>query len=312
MELAARQLLRAIRGDHRSQVAFARKLGYRGNPIGDWEAGRRSPTASEALRACQVAGIDVPGAFSRFHPARLTFADQHWQVGVWLTVLAGNTSIAELARRAGASRHQISRWLKGAAIPRLPEFLILVEALTGRSCELVGELVPIEKVPCMLSDYERLTAARRLAHDEPWTEAILRIIETGAYQKQDRHRPGRIAAALGVTLETESRCLEKLEQVDILRRNSAGLYTCVRSLTVDTRAVPLLKVHWYQAASERAHTPGPDDVFCYNVLTASEADLDRIADLLIATYRQVRLIVKNTPADEGAALVNLQLVRWRL
>jgi hypothetical protein len=34
--LAARQLLRAMRG-RRSQVAFARRLGYRSNPITDWE-----------------------------------------------------------------------------------------------------------------------------------------------------------------------------------------------------------------------------------------------------------------------------------
>lgn len=67
MEIVARQFLRAVRGA-RSQAAFSRKLGYRGNPVADWEAGRRFPTAEEALRACERVGIDVHAAFHRFHP----------------------------------------------------------------------------------------------------------------------------------------------------------------------------------------------------------------------------------------------------
>ncbi|MDD9933044.1 MAG: helix-turn-helix transcriptional regulator, partial [Myxococcales bacterium] len=67
MELATRQLLRALRGS-RSQVAFARRLGYRGNPIADWEAGRRTPTAEALLRVCARIGVDAPAALARFHP----------------------------------------------------------------------------------------------------------------------------------------------------------------------------------------------------------------------------------------------------
>ncbi len=50
MRVAASQFLRAVRGK-RSQVAFARRLGYRANPITDWENGRRYPTAAEAMEA---------------------------------------------------------------------------------------------------------------------------------------------------------------------------------------------------------------------------------------------------------------------
>lgn len=70
LEVVARQLLRAV-GGKRSRVAFARKLGYRGNPVADWEASRGSPTAAEALRACEAAGIDVVAAFARFHRVAL-------------------------------------------------------------------------------------------------------------------------------------------------------------------------------------------------------------------------------------------------
>ena len=38
----AGQLIRALRGS-RSQRAFARRIGYRGNPIANWEAGLSAP-----------------------------------------------------------------------------------------------------------------------------------------------------------------------------------------------------------------------------------------------------------------------------
>ena len=67
VERVASEFLRALRGK-RSQLAFARRLGYRGNPITDWERGARFPTAVEALRAAARANIDVAAAFRRFAP----------------------------------------------------------------------------------------------------------------------------------------------------------------------------------------------------------------------------------------------------
>ena len=67
MERAAQEILRAIRGSV-SQVAFSRMLGYRSNPVSDWEGGRRFPTAEETVRAAARRHIDVRGAFERFHP----------------------------------------------------------------------------------------------------------------------------------------------------------------------------------------------------------------------------------------------------
>ena len=72
MELAARQLLRALRGK-RSQVAFSRRLGYRGNPIADWEAGRRTPTAQEMLRAFLPA---IRGVRSRLCPPNTALTEE--------------------------------------------------------------------------------------------------------------------------------------------------------------------------------------------------------------------------------------------
>src|SRR5262245_34102929 len=54
----ARDLVRALRGG-RSQVAFARRLGFRSNAVYTWESGRRWPAASVFLDAAERVGIDV-------------------------------------------------------------------------------------------------------------------------------------------------------------------------------------------------------------------------------------------------------------
>jgi transcriptional regulator with XRE-family HTH domain len=308
MDVVARQLLRAVRGK-RSQVAFARKLGYRGNPIADWEASRRAPTAAEALRACEAAGIDVVAAFARFHRVALSRQQGEFEVGTWLSELRGSLGTTELAQRAGRSRQQVARWLSATTEPRLPDFLDLVDSITGRLCDLVAELVPIDRVPSLKADYEQRLAARRLAHEEPWTEAILRVMETDTYRAHESHPDGFIAGELGIGHDTEVRCLEKLEAAGVLVKRDAR-YEPLRSLTVDTRAIPQLKAHWCRVAEQRLPAPRADDVFCYNVLSASKADIERIRQLMLATFREIRSIVEHTPKDEAVALVNLQMVQW--
>lgn len=308
VEIVCRQLLRAVRGG-RSQVAFARKLGYLGNPIADWEAGRRCPTASEALRACEVVGIDVDEAFGRFHRLALPRQGSLFCLAPWLNELKGSVSATELASRAGRSRQQVGRWLNGKTQPRLDDFLCLIEAITGRVCDLVAALVPIEKVPSVEKDYRERLAARHLAHEEPWTEAILRCMETESYRKRTTHPRGAIARALGIDEGTEVRCLIKLEQAGVIAKRGER-YEPARSLTVDTRAIPQLKAHWCRVAEGRLMEPLPNDVSCYNVMCASKEDIERIRQLLLATYREIRTIVEHTPLEQAVALVNLQLVNF--
>ncbi len=301
MELATRQLLRALRGS-RSQVAFARRLGYRGNPIADWEAGRRTPTAEALLRACARIGVDAPAALARFHPTPPPAGAE--ELPAWLDRLRGSTPIVELARRTGRSRFTISRWLSGDSRPRVHELLELVEAITGRACDLVAELVPIEQVPAMQAAHRARTAARRLAHEEPWTEAILRVLESRPYE------PGGVAAQLPIDAETERRCLERLLLSGIVSRSEAGEHRVAGELTVDTRALPQLKAHWAAVALERLAAPLPDDLFSYNVLSVAEDDLQAIRELMRATFREIRSIVASSSSTERVALVNLQLVNW--
>jgi transcriptional regulator with XRE-family HTH domain len=308
MEVVSRELLRAVRGA-RSQVAFARKLGYLGNPIADWEAGRRCPTALEALRACELSDIDVPAAFERFHRLPLARDGSGFALSCWLDELKGSVSIRELGERAGRSRQQVGRWLSGRSQPRLDDFLSLVDAITGRVCDLIAALVPIEKVPSVEKDYRQRLAARQLAHEEPWTEGILRCIEAASYRARSQHEPGSIARMLAIDEETERRCLEKLEQAGVIARRGAR-YEPARSLTVDTRAIPQLKAHWCRVAESRLAAPGAEDVSCYNVMCASREDIERIRQLVLATYREIRSIVEHTPREEAVALFNLQLVHF--
>lgn len=310
--MAAAQLLRALRGS-RSQVAFARRLGYRGNPITDWERGERFPTVVEALRAAARVGVDVVSAFARFTP-RIPLAPLRdgFSMSAWMTLLVGNTSVAALARSTGFSRATITRWLSGDSDPRLPAFLQLVDATTGRVPELVAALVPIAEVPSLAARHEAIMAAKQLAFDEPWTEAILRLLEIDETEVAPHDVPGRLAARLGIAPSDEARCLDALTRAGVITRQGSRYRT--RPLSVDTtsnpEAIRRLRHHWARVAGERALAPQQHDWIAYNVVSCSARDLERIRELLTATFREVRAIVASSEPSEVAALINMHLVPW--
>lgn len=312
MEQISQQFVRALRGK-RSQVALARRLGYRGNPITDWERGRSYPTAVEVLRCAERLNIDVAAAFARFSPAAaLRHIDDGYAIGDWLRQVGGTTP-TELARRTGRSRSSVSRWLSDTAKPRLPEFLELVDASTGRLQDLVAELVDIQRVPALTARFEAAQAAKRLAFDAPWTEAVLRAIEVPNYSEVNAHDSGWVAKTLGITVQDVDRCLQGLERAGLVRWNGTQ-YRQVRSLNVDTRggkaALHALKSHWARVAAERAANPKRADLFAYNVLSASAEDLERIRALLIAAFRDARAIVAASEPPERVALLNIHLLDW--
>lgn len=313
MEIASSQLLRAIRG-RRSQVAFSRRLGYRGNPLADWEAGRRYPTAAEMLRACSVSGIDVRGAFERFHP-QASRAIRNWaepELHSWLDALRGGVSVVELARRASRSRYAVGRWLHGEARPRVPDFLRLVEAASGRAADLVFELVPVDTVPELALVYEARLSARRLAFEQPWTEAILRLLELPTC-------PGRtgvvgwVARRLGVEHSIVAQAIDAMLAAGVIEPEGARLVE-VAPLTVDTRGQPegfnRLRAHWSEVAAQRLRAPSADDWFGYNVFTVSSEELAEARSILSNAYRQLRSLAAASKVAEQAVLINMQLMTW--
>lgn len=309
MRQAASQLLRAIRGQ-RSQLAFARRLGYRGNPITDWERGERFPTGEETLRAAAKTGIDVAAAFTRFSPqVPLVKERGRFAVARWLSELRGTASLNDIAARSGYSRYSVSRWLRGLAKPRLPELLVLIDAITDRTPHWVAALVPIEHVPALAQRFIVADAARRSAFELPWTEAVLRLLEIRAVREVgDIH--GRVAATLGITRDETERCLQALLQSGAIAL-VAGRYTVYAPISVDTQggagALHRVKQHWCSVASERLATPLPDELFAYNVVSISRCDLDVIRERLRMAFREVRAIVAASKPEQIAAVMNLQL-----
>ena len=316
MNAAASQILRALRA-HRSQVQLSRWLGYRGNPITDWETGRRFPTASETLRVCRRVGVDVDAAFLQFHAAVAPTLGEGGDAGVaaWLNALRGSTSLVEIARRSGHSRFSVGRWMQGRARPRLPDFLLLVDAITGRVSDLVAALVPIADIPALLSRHQARESARQLAFDAPWSALILQVLETTVYRSHTAHPSGWIAARLGIDEATERRCLQRLVEAGVLHFDGRN-YRSVESLSVDTHAGPeklnALKGHWIDVAQSRLAQPGAGDLFFYNLVSLAVDDLDRIRTLQRAYFRELRSIVAASEPCETVALINLQLIEWPL
>ncbi len=294
-------MLRAIRGS-RSQVALARRLGYRANPITDWENGRRFPTAAEALRACERCGIDVNAAFARFLSS---VPLQKGELARWLDQLRGTRGTSALAETMGCSRFAVSRWLKGQAEPRLPDFLHLVDAITGRVAELVAELVSIERVPTLEPRYRAALAARDVAVDEPWSEAVLRVIECNK-----RAGLRRIAEQLDLDPSVVRRVLARLIEAGIVEKRRG--YRVIGELNVDTFARPdaqaLLRRHWSGLLAARAGTLREHETFGYNVMSLSRADLREVREILGRAYREIRSLVAASEPQDTVAFVGMGLL----
>lgn len=313
MEDEAAQFLRALRG-RRSQVAWARRLGYRGNPITHWERGKRFPTINEALRAASQALPDVRAPFATLAPnVPLGSPLDQAAIAAWLDALRAGTSVNALAQRCGRSRFSVRRWLRGEAEPRLPDFFRLVDALTGRLPEWVAGFVPIESVPGLAERYAKAAAAKRIAFEAPWSEAILRLLETTQFVELERHDAATFARHAGIPEDDAARCLALLVESGVVRR-ARGKYKVTGAQSVDTQggreALHRLKAHWARVAAQRLRAPDPHgDLFAYNVMSVSAADLERIRELLRSAFREIRTLVAASEPAEVVALVNLQLVR---
>jgi hypothetical protein len=312
-ERTAAELLRALRGQ-RSQVAWSRRLGSRGNVAYSWESGRRFPTAARTFWAAERAGIDVAAALARFYrtpAAWLASASLATPEGVarLLMDLRGQVPIGELALRAGRSRFSVSRWISGAAEPRLPDFLRLIEATSLRLLDFVEELVGAARLPSLALAWQELSAARRAAYEVPWSHAVLRALELEQYRDLPAHEPGWIARRIGIEPAMEAECLAMLEQSGQVAR--AGRHFVVANVrTVDTRQEPeashRLKLWWAQVGVERLSNKAAG-MFSYNLFTVSESDYQRLCELHSNYFRQMRAIIERSEPAERVVLANLQL-----
>ncbi|MET0413398.1 MAG: hypothetical protein ABW217_18970, partial [Polyangiaceae bacterium] len=178
--------------------------------------------------------------------------------------------------------HGVRRWLAAESRIKLPDFLELLDAVTGRAHDWVAEIVPIAEVPALSERHARASSARSLAFELPWTEAILRVLETSAYRRHPRSSAALIAAWLDRPIASVEAALARLCDAGVLARER-GRYVALRELSIDTRSTPearrQLRRHWLSAILERAHSPHPSDWAGYNVMSLSRADLQLCASV---------------------------------
>lgn len=312
--LISAEWLRFMRGK-RSQRGFSQRLGYASNIAYRWESGVCFPLAREAFALAKRDGAPGRAALTTFLggalPAALGDLDLGARAGVasLLRELRGSTSLVELARRSGYSRFSIARWLNGAAEPRLPELLALLEAATFRLLDFLACFTHVERLPSVAEAHRALDAARRIAYDVPWSHAVLRALELSDYQALGRHEPGWIAKRLGISREEEEQCLTALTTARQIRLER-GLWVVDQTRTLDTRVQPergrRLKARWLRLALERLETD-VQGTFSYNLMAISRADLLRLREMHVAYFRSMQALVADSTPSECVVLFNTQL-----
>ncbi len=309
-----RELLRHWRGQL-SQRALSRKLGYQSDVVFDWESGRRQPSASKAFACALVCGVDVVGALRRFtrQPLDGLRAKQlktDAGVAALMRRLRGGAPLSELSVELGCSRFTLGRWLKGQVSPSLEELLRYVQVTTLRVVDLCAELADPEALPSLRAEWHRLTLARELAYEHPWTHAVLRVLELKSYRAQRRAERGWIARRLGISVNEEQRLLDLLVQSGQITR-SERRYDLVHSGALDTRKDAQrsreLRAFWSEVAAQKLRA-GAEGEFAFNLFGVAHADLEKIKALQRNYFAELRRIVSQSDPVEVVVLSNLQLI----
>jgi transcriptional regulator with XRE-family HTH domain len=309
----AMELVRALRGK-RSQIQFARRLGYKSNVVYTWESGNCFPTAARFLAAAARTGIDVSAAVRRFYnqePPWLAKVNPTTAEGVarLLTDLRGRTPISQLAEATGLSRFAIARYLRGTSEPRLPDFLRLLEGLSLRLLDFINVLFDPTTIASVATTWRDLEASRNAAYDAPWTLAVMRALELEDYKRLPQHVPGWIAARINISEAEENKCLKLLENGRQIRKVKSR-WVAERTLTVDTRKDPgmgrALRKWWAQVAMQRIEQ-ADKGIFSYNLCSVSQRDYERLQDLHRSCFRQVRAIVAQSAPVERVDSPNVEM-----
>jgi Domain of unknown function (DUF4423) len=315
------ELIRALRGK-RSQMSLSRRLGYKTNVLYLWEAQKGAPTGVGLLRLAERVGVNVRQTLEQFYREPPPWLRLHEPISVsgvaaLLNDLRGASTLVETARKLQVSRFALSRWLKGEAEPRLPDFLELIEVTSLRLLDFVALLVNPERIPCLAERWSGLQLARRAAYERPWSHAILRALELEQYRALPKHEPGWLARTLGLPLSEELDCLALLASTGQIEHEKSGGKSADSSKwrarqvrTIDTRKDPEaarhLKAWWARVGSDRFKA-NAEGVFSYNLFGVSHADYQRIEALQRAYFRELRTIVAESQPVEMVAVVNLQL-----
>jgi len=312
-ELIASELIRTVRG-RRSQVGLSRRIGYRSNIVHRWEAGQCWPSASGFLELCRRLRIDVGAAFTRFFrrpPGWLAGIDPSSPAAVaaFLHALNGKTPIKALAANAGYNRYSVSRWLKGSAEPRLPEFLCLIEASSRRLLDFIATLADPAQMPSVARAWAELEQAREAAYSAPWSHAVLRVLELDDAAASSRDTTW-IAQKLGIArveVEASLQMLQRTGQV----RSERGRLRVHQVIDVDTSVDPerarALKQVWTRVALDRLEQGAPG-LFGYRLFAVSSDGMRRMRELQLEYVRAMQAVLAEPQQNDCVGLYCAQLI----
>jgi hypothetical protein len=310
---AARELLRALRG-RRTKPAFSRHLGYKSNVAQRWESGVSWPTATSFFDICQRLRIDTRAAVSRYlrrDPPWLGQLGLRSAAGVasFLSDLRGRTPIGALATASGYNRFSISRWLKGSAVPRLPELLCMIEVCTRRLADFIAELVDPEQMPSLAPEWRALTLAREGMFSRPGSHAVLRALDLAAPRGAGR-QIAQLSRKTGLPVEQVAEELEFLVTTSQVLKTRAG-YRAHGQAVVDTggqaeRALEL-KLAWTQFAVDRLRARAPGHVG-YSLFSVSRANMVKIRHLQLEYVRALSALIASPEPSECVGLYCAQLL----
>ncbi len=308
------ELVRALRG-RRSQSALSRRAGCRSNILHRWERGSSWPTAARFLAVSALCGVEPRSCYVRFFRRAPGWLALHGAatpeaVAAFLRDLRGRTPIVDVSAACGINRYTLSRWFKGTAQPKLPEFLHVVEALSRRVLDFVATLVDPAELPCVANAWSRVEAARSAAYDEPWSHAVLRALELEAYRSGGFCDARWLATKLGAAEERVEQALLVLQKAGQVKKR-AGRFAATGVQRVDTRSDPVrarqLKAAWFNVALDRCRAGAPGS-YGFSLFAVSRAELVRLRDLQLDYVRAMQAIIAQSTQGECVALYCAQLL----
>lgn len=311
-ERLASEVIRALRGD-RSQLAFSRRLGRASNVVYAWESGRSFPTAAETLRAASLRGHDLPTIFERFCAERDLRLDLEGRdlsdpsaVAALLSALKGTLTVSALARRVGAQRSQVSRWLSGDSEPRLPDFLRVLDASARAAGSFLACFVPLQELPSLEAQRARRDAIRAFL-EHPAVYAVIVALGLETYRRLSRHQPGWLAERLGVHLATEKLALSLLRDAGAIRWDGRR-WLIADDFSLDARDAPEVidaaRKHFSRMSAERMESPRPGR-FNYVLLTTTEAGIAEVERMQSEHFERLRAFAAAQRDADKVVVVNL-------
>jgi hypothetical protein len=308
----ASELLRALRGSKRSRPGFSRHLGYQSNIAQRWETGLAWPTAATFLSICERLRIDVQAALARFLRREPEWLEQSVpELGAaLLRELRGRTPLVNIVEQTPYHRSSISRWLEGTARPKLPEFLCLIDALSGRCLDFIAAFVDPRVMPSVARRWDELELSRELAYAHPMSHAVLRALELEEYKQGGYRDPSFLTRTLSIPSEDAERALALLVQSGQLRKTRYG-FRMGRASVVDTgsdvQRARALKLTWAEFAVQRLRAGAPGQCG-YSLFSISRADLRRLHEIQLTFVREMQAVISASTKSECVGLYCSQLL----